>query len=217
MWFLYATCEVPEPQAAQPIGWIGVDLGLANIATTSTGYRAAGRGLRRYRERKRQLRRKLQAKSTKATKRVLKRQRRRETRHAAQVNHVISKRIVAEAQRTGRGIGLETLTGIRERVRLRKPQRATLHSWGFAQLGLFIDYKARRAGVPVAFVNAHDTSRTCRRCGYVDRNNRVTQAEFRCRSCCFVEHADVNASHNIAAKAAVAWGRGAQSMAPTLE
>ncbi|WP_369637666.1 RNA-guided endonuclease InsQ/TnpB family protein [Nocardia sp. JMUB6875] len=217
MWFLYATCEIPEPHAAQPTGWIGVDLGLANIATTNSGYRACGRGLRRYRERQRRLRRKLQAKNTKASNRVLRRQRRRETRHAAQVNHVISKRIVAEAQRTGHGIGLEALTGIRERVRLRKPQRATLHSWGFAQLGSFIVYKARRAGVPVVFVNANDTSRTCRKCGYIDRNNRVSQAEFRCRSCRFAEHADVNASHNIARKAAVVWGRGAQSTAPTLE
>jgi hypothetical protein len=27
------------------------------------------------------------------------------------------------------------LTGIRERARLRKPQRVTLNSWAFAQLG----------------------------------------------------------------------------------
>ncbi|MFI6493042.1 hypothetical protein [Streptomyces sp. NPDC050564] len=43
--------------------------------------------------------------------------------------------MVAEAERTGRGIALEDLTGIRERVRLRKPQRATHASWSFAQLG----------------------------------------------------------------------------------
>jgi IS605 OrfB family transposase len=58
---------------------------------------------------------------------------------------VISKRIVAEAERTGCGIALEDLKGIRGRVRLRKPQRATLHSWAFRQLGSFIGYKARRA------------------------------------------------------------------------
>ncbi|MFD7847831.1 hypothetical protein ACFV4K_33505 [Nocardia sp. NPDC059764] len=93
MWFLYATCEVPELEIPEPVGWIGVDLGLANIATTSTGYRAAGRGLRRHRERHRQLRRKLQVKGTKAAKRVLKRQRRREFRHVTDINHRISKSI----------------------------------------------------------------------------------------------------------------------------
>ncbi|WP_037871692.1 IS200/IS605 family accessory protein TnpB-related protein, partial [Streptomyces sp. NRRL S-813] len=62
---------------------------------------------------------------------------------------------------TGRGIALEELTGIRERVRLRKPQRATHSSRSFAQLGQFIAYKARRAGVPVVYVDPAYTSRTC--------------------------------------------------------
>ncbi|WP_369028537.1 transposase, partial [Nocardia farcinica] len=109
---MYSTCEVPEPPLISPTRWIGVDLGLANIAVTNTGYRAAGRGLRRHREQQRELRRKLQAKGTKAAKRVLKRRRRKETRQATDINHRISKRIVVEAERTGRGIGLETLTGI---------------------------------------------------------------------------------------------------------
>ncbi|WP_306359582.1 transposase [Nocardia sp. CC227C] len=214
MWFLYATCEVPEVEESEPGGWIGVDLGLANIATTSTGYRAAGRGLRRHRERQRKLRAKLQAKGTRSAKRVLKRQRRKESRRAADINHRISRRIVVEAQRTACGIGLEVLTGIRERVRLRKPQRAALHSWAFHQLGSFIEYKARRAGVAVVLVDASYTSQTCRSCGHVDRANRPRQALFCCRSCGFVEHADRNASHNIAVRAAKLWGSGALSAAP---
>ncbi|MFD6394551.1 RNA-guided endonuclease InsQ/TnpB family protein [Nocardia sp. NPDC060259] len=215
VWFLYATCDIPEPETPEPAGWIGVDLGLANIATTSTGYRAAGRALRRHRERQQELRRKLQAKGTRAAKRVLKRQRRKESRRAIEINHQISKRIVVEAQRTAHGIGLEVLTGIRERVRLRKPQRAALHSWGFHQLGSFIEYKARRAGVVVVFVDAAYTSQTCRKCGHTGRANRPNQARFCCRACGFVEHADRNASHNIAARAAKQWGSGAQSAAPT--
>jgi IS605 OrfB family transposase len=63
---------------------------------------------------------------------------RRERRFAADTNHVISKGIVAEAERTSRGIALENLQGIRTRARLRKPQRAAVHSWAFAQLGAFI-------------------------------------------------------------------------------
>ncbi|MFC9993298.1 RNA-guided endonuclease InsQ/TnpB family protein [Nocardia sp. NPDC127526] len=214
MWFLYATCDIPEGEPIDPQGWVGVDLGIVNIATTSGGYRAAGRGLNRHRGQKRRLRTKLQAKGTKSAKRVLKRQRRKETRRATDINHVISKSIVVEAQRTGHGIGLEDLTGIRERARLRKPQRTTLHSWAFAQLGTFIEYKARQRGVPVVFVDPHDTSRMCSACRYVDKNNRVSQAKFRCRSCGVVAHADVNASHNIAAEAAVVWERGAESTAP---
>jgi IS605 OrfB family transposase len=76
-----------------------------------------------------------------------------ETRFARDVNHCIAKKIVTEAERTSRGIALEDLGGIRDRARLRKPQRVTLSSWAFAQLGSFIGYKARRAGVPVVYVD----------------------------------------------------------------
>ncbi len=39
---------------------------------------------------------------------------------------------------------LEDLGGIRDKARLRQPQRVTLSSWAFAQLGSFIRYKALR-------------------------------------------------------------------------
>ena len=144
-WFLYATCDVPEAGQYEPDGFLGVDLGIVNIATTSDGRVMAGRQVNRYRARQLGLRRKLQAKGTRSAKRRLMKRARKEARFAAAVNHRIAKRIVTEAERTGRGIALEDLTGIRARVRLRKPQRVTLHSWAFAQLGPFIAYKARRA------------------------------------------------------------------------
>ena len=56
-----------------------MDLGIVNIATTSTGYRAAGRKLNRYRKRQLALRAKLQKKGTKSAKRLLKKQRRKES------------------------------------------------------------------------------------------------------------------------------------------
>ncbi|WP_434097035.1 zinc ribbon domain-containing protein [Streptomyces mirabilis] len=63
---------------------------------------------------------------------------------------------------------LEDLAGIRERVRLRKPQRVTHSSWSFHQLGSFIAYKARKAGAPVVHVDPAYTSRTCAGCGHID-------------------------------------------------
>lgn len=51
------------------------------------------------------------------------------------------------------------------------------HTWAFAQLGDFITYKARRAGVPVVYVDPAYTSRTCSRCGHVDKANRVSDAD----------------------------------------
>jgi putative transposase len=145
-------------------------------------------------------------KGTKSAKRKLKRRAGREARHATHINHKIAKDIVAEAQRTGRGIGLENLTGIRARARLRKPQRVTFHSWSFAQLGRFIAYKAKRAGVPVVHVDPAYTSQCCSWCGHVEKANRPSQDLFICRSCGVVAHADHNAARNIARLAEAVWG-----------
>ncbi|MFF2478795.1 zinc ribbon domain-containing protein [Streptomyces sp. NPDC058066] len=105
-------------------------------------------------------------------------------------------------------------TGIRARVRLRKPQRATHSSWAFAQLGAFIAYKARRAGVPVVFVDPAYTSQQCCECGHIDKVNRASQALFTCRNCGVVAHADRNASHNVARKGEAVWTAGRESRVP---
>ncbi|MFI6930073.1 RNA-guided endonuclease InsQ/TnpB family protein [Streptomyces sp. NPDC050287] len=215
MWFLNATCDIPEaPLNREPVDFLGIDLGIVNIATTSDGEILAGRELNRIRSRERGLRAKLQKKNTPSAKRRLKKRRRKEARRAKDINHKIAKHVVAEAERTGRGIALEDLTGIRERVRLRKPRRATHSSWSFHQLGQFIAYKARKAGVPVVHVDPAYTSRTCAECGHIDKANRMSQAWFACRSCGFVDHADRNSSRNIRARAWESWRRGAQSTAP---
>ncbi|MGP3737130.1 RNA-guided endonuclease InsQ/TnpB family protein [Streptomyces sp. GDS52] len=214
-WFLNATCEVPEaPLNTEPVDFLGIDLGIVNIATTSDGEIMAGHGLNRIRVRERTLRTKLQRKNTPSARRRLKKRRGKEARRARDINHKIAKHVVAEAERTSRGIALEDLTGIRQRVRLRRPQRAAHSSWAFAQLGQFIAYKARRAGVPVVYVDPAYTSRTCAECGHLDQANRVSQARFACRSCGFVDHADRNGSRNIRARAWELWRRGAQSTAP---
>ncbi|MEU0821060.1 RNA-guided endonuclease InsQ/TnpB family protein [Streptomyces mirabilis] len=214
VFYLMATCDVPEAEQYEPGHFNGVDLGIANIATTSTGYQAAGRGLNRHRNRQLDLRRKLQAKGTKSAKRRLKARNRREQRHAKNQNHIIAKTIVTEAERTSAGISLEELHGIRQRVRLRKPQRVALHSWAFAQLADFIVYKARRAGVPVVFVDPAYTSQQCCECGHIDKKNRASQALFTCRNCGVVAHADRNASHNIARRGEAVWTAGRESRVP---
>ncbi|MFI8281200.1 RNA-guided endonuclease InsQ/TnpB family protein [Streptomyces sp. NPDC085929] len=215
VFYLVAVCEIPEaPLNEDPAGFVGVDLGIVNIATTSTGYRAAGRGLNRHRKRQLDLRRKLQAKGTKSAKRLLKKRSRKEARHTANINHVISKTVVTTAERTGSGIALEDLTGIRSRVRLRKDQRTSLHSWSFHQLGAFLEYKARRAGVPLVYVDPAYTSQQCSECGNNDRKNRADQATFACRACGFLANADDNASHNIAARGVTVWTAGRESRVP---
>ncbi|MEU3343259.1 transposase [Streptomyces sp. NPDC006668] len=209
MFFLIATIDIPEPEVYEPRGFLGVDLGIVNIATTSDGRIMSGRQVNRYRRRRRDLRSTVQKKRTKSAARVMKRNRRREARYANQRNHIIAKQLVATAERTSRGIGLEDLTGIRQRVTARKDQRARLHSWAFAQLGAFVEYKAQRAGVPVVHGDPRNTSRQCSQCWHTHRTNRVTQARFACTSCGIILHADHNGSRNIAHRADAAWQRGA--------
>ncbi|MFE0545618.1 RNA-guided endonuclease InsQ/TnpB family protein [Streptomyces sp. NPDC058891] len=209
MFFLTATVDVPEPAPYEPTGFLGVDLGIVNIATTSDGRIMSGRQVNRYRKRQRDLRTTLQKKRTKSATRRLKSIRRRESRYVTQRNHIIAKKPVHTAERTLRGIGLEDLSGIRQRVTARKDQRARLHSWAFAQLGAFVEYKARRAGVPVVHVDPRNTSRQCSECWHTHRSNRIDQARFVCRSCGVVLHADHNGSRNIAHRADAVWQRGA--------
>ena len=167
----------------------------------------AGLWLTRYRKRQQRLRARLQAKKTSSARRLLQKRRRKEARFAADINHQISKRIAAEAQRTGRGIAVEALAGIRARVRLRKPQRAAVHSWAFAQLGAFVAYKAQAwPGWRSCRSTRAYTSQTCHACGWVDKRNRRSQSEFECGRCGFVGHADHNAAINIAARGVKRWG-----------
>lgn len=181
--YLFATVNYEEPPVGPVEDVIGVDLGVVNIAVDSDGNRHSGSHVNALRHRHRRLRRKLSAKFSKSARRLYNRRKRKERRFATHVNHTISKRLVAEAQRTKRAVALEDLTGIRDRVRARKPQRATLHSWSFHQLRSFVEYKARMSGVPVIFVDPRNSSRTCPACGHCEKANRVAQDRFLCRSC----------------------------------
>jgi putative transposase len=205
MWLLIATCEVPEPDLFEPVDWVGVDRGIVNLATTSDGLNFQGRRLGRYRRWHARKRAELQAKRTKSASRLLKKRARREARHATQVNHRIGKEIVAVAQRTVRGIALEELGGIRERVRLRRDQRATHSSWPFHHLEQVIAYKARQAGVPTLTVDPRHTSQRCPRCGHTARNNRSTRDHFVCRRCGLAGPADHVAGVNVRNRARSAW------------
>jgi IS605 OrfB family transposase len=196
-WFLAVTVDAPEAEPIDPEGVLGVDLGLVNVATDSDGNQNTGGLILGTRRRHRRTRTRLQSKGTKSAKRLLKKRRRKETRFQRHQNHVISKEIVARAKGTKRAIALEDLTGIRERIRSRKPQRATLSSWAFAQLRASIAYKAAAAGVPVVLVDPRNTSRTCPACGHCEKANRKSQASFLCVSCGCAGNADQIAAENI--------------------
>jgi IS605 OrfB family transposase len=202
-WYLACTCDIAEAPQTEPTDFIGVDLGVVNIAYDSDGQHFTGDRVNANRRKHEHRRRNLQKKKTRSAKRKLKKISGRQARFQKDTNHVISKRIVEKAQRYGRGIALENLRGIRVRVKARRRQRSTLHGWGFSQLRGFIEYKARRHGVAVIQVDPRNTSRECSRCGHTEKSNRQTQEKFLCKSCGFVATADFNAALNIRARAVV--------------
>lgn len=211
-WFLLVTVDLPEKTKLPVSDFIGVDFGVVNIATTSDGATHSGDAIEIGRSRYSRLRRSLQQAATaKKKKRIRPKNIRRklksissdESRFRRDVNHCISKSLVAMAKDSGRGIAGEDLTYIRERTRFRKPQRAKMHGWAFFQLRAFITYKAILAGVELCIVDPRGTSRACNVCGFEAKANRKSQADFVCGACGHAERADVNAAKNIRSRATV--------------
>lgn len=201
--YLHQCCDVHEPATENVDSFLGIDLGIANVAVDSDGRFYQGKTVKGVRCRHRRLRAKLQAKGTRSAKRCLKKLSGKERCFATDVNHCISKQIVQTAQGTGRGIALENLTYIRDRVTARRGQRALLHSWAFAQLRQFVTYKARRTGIPIVAVDPRNTSRTCPACGCVDKRNRPSQDTFLCVTCGVSGRADHFAAITIGRRALV--------------
>ncbi len=211
-WYLLCTIEMPEAPLLAPQDVLGVDLGVVNLATTSDGTTHSGHAVEACRTRYAQCRKGLQRAGTvsqmsgkrpKKIRQALQRMAQKEAAFRRDVNHCISKTLIASAKGTQRGIALEALTHIRSRSRFRQPQRARTAGWAFAQLRAFIEYKATLAGVPVVLVDPRHTSQGCNRCGHVERANRFSQARFSCTQCDYTTHADFNAANNIRDRARV--------------
>ncbi|MDF0591326.1 RNA-guided endonuclease InsQ/TnpB family protein [Candidatus Methanocrinis natronophilus] len=201
--YLCVVVEVAESPKIEPIGVIGVDLGIKNIAVDSTGEEFSGDGIENVRSKIDNLKADLQSCGTDSAKRHLKKLSGREARFRRDVNHCISKKLVAKAKDTSSVIALEDLQGIRERMTVSKAQRRKQHSWGFYQLRQFVEYKAAIAGVPVVYIDPAYTSQECPVCHHISRSNRPTRDRFACVCCGFSGPADTVAARNIAARVAV--------------
>jgi putative transposase len=148
--YLLCTIELPEGAPIEPTDVIGVDLGIVNIATDSTGEAFSGESIQRNRRRRATARKQHQRKGSRRAKRKLKQMAGRQRRFQSKTNHEISKELVAKAKALGVGIAMEDLSGIRDRVEptVSRRFRRRLGNWGFAQLLSFVEYKAQLAGVP---------------------------------------------------------------------
>ncbi len=176
--------------------WIGVDLNTtghcAVVGVPSNGkvYKLGKKALH-IRKKYMQIRRMFQIQGINLQ---LKQVKRRESSIIKDLDHKISRKIIEIAKENNAGIVLEDLKNIRKTAKINKSFKYLLNSWSFYQLKNFIDYKAKLHGIPIAYIDPRNTSKTCSRCGRI--GSRMAK-QFKCL-CGHVDHADVNASFNIA-------------------
>jgi len=220
--------EVAEPTPTIQQQVVGVDVGQRYLATTATlsgeSHFFSGKAVRAKADHYARTRKRLQQKGTRSATRRLIALAGRERRFKLNTNHVIAKHIIAAHPHTL--IGLEDLTGIRDRTTRRKhrrkgtqvlpltpeQRRTNRHAskWAFAELHSFIMYKATLSGSSfVVKVDADYTSKACLICGYTDKRNRPGKGlTFVCQSkdCmyhvrtghAYTLHADLVGARNIA-------------------
>ncbi|MCY7337935.1 MAG: transposase [Chamaesiphon sp.] len=207
--------ELPDIDPTTITRISGVDVGMRYLAVeTDLSNKSAfysGKASRHRANQYHKARRTLQRKDTRSAKRRLIALSGRERRFIADVNHQMSKEIAKPDSL----IGLENLTGIRDRTKSKyakktvglfnptskKQRRANRNKarWSFAELHSYIDYKANLVGSLATKVPAHYTSQSCPKCGHTSKGNRPNKGlMFRCECCGNELHADLVGARNIA-------------------
>ena len=194
--------EAPKPINSNHV--IGVDFGRTDIAVTSENQKWSGKEIRDVRDKYSKQRANLQKKASKGTRssrrrcrQLLKRLSGRERRFQRHINHVISKIIILDAQKSNSIVAIENLTGIRNRTNQQprsKTERRRSNSWAFYQLRTFLEYKGLINGVEVIPVSPRYSSQTCHACMHLGLRSGK---KFKCTNniCGWHGDADENASY----------------------
>jgi putative transposase len=211
-WFISFTCEVEMEAPARASGEVGLDMGIAKLCALSDGTIINNPGsLARYRAKLARLQRQL-ARKVKFSKNFSKAKAkitalhikiantRRDAIHKATTtiakNHglvVVEDLRVKAMSRSAKG----TVEAPGRRVRQKAGLNRAILAAAWGEFRRQLEYKLAWSGGVLIAVDPRNTSRTCPVCGHVARENRTTQAVFRCVACGHQDDADLNAAINI--------------------
>ncbi|WP_229114793.1 RNA-guided endonuclease InsQ/TnpB family protein [Halapricum desulfuricans] len=198
-WFLHlrTKAEVESDTSDQaPTGHstvLGVDLGVNQLAVTSTGTFWSGHEFDHWRREYEKRRASLQQCGSRHAHENIQAVGRKETGRFKLMLHRIANGIIEEAAENGcTVIAFEELTGIRDRL----SGASWGHKWAFERVYEYVEYKAEMYGIDVEQVGPKNTSRRCSHCGFTHPDNRDGE-DFECLKCGYENHADYNAAKNI--------------------
>jgi len=201
--YVYVTVTIEDQKKIEVTNFIGVDrnatghCAVAAMPHNGKVFKLGKKAFHTHRMYKK-IRSQLQRKGAKRKLKII---RRRESNIIRNLNHQISRKIVNLAMKHQCGIKLEKLDGIRKSKKVNGKKgkngesfKSSINTWEFYQLQSMIEYKSKICGIPVMYIDPRYTSQRCSRCGHI--GNRDGK-KFSC-SCGHVDHADANASFNIA-------------------
>ncbi len=196
-WFnAHITLRLPRPKEYTPKGWLGVDTGWNNLATTvyvsnqlncneihNVNFHGSD-----YRTRIIQI--KYLLKQVQRRGKAIKKWRHRLQNVIKYTVGSVAKEIVNKAEKLHAGIAIEKLTFQSHTKQFLIPRY---------ELRCAIKTQCERRGIPFIEVDPKNTSLTCNKCGYVSKASRPRGSQvFKCEKCGYEVNADVNASINIA-------------------
>jgi hypothetical protein len=209
VWWLTLSFDTDVPIETEPSAPpVGVDVGIANFLTTSTG-KQYGTMHGRLRERHRRDREK--------------RRRKAKLRACLKKKGVPSEKLPSTSSATGQRLARHVKQEINRAVNLMlrdhpgarnvyedlsvasmrfkaKAMNAYLYASNLAHIPKQLAWATSKRGLAVHTVQAAYSSQECHCCHYPDRANRPDQATFACMVCHHRDHADHNAAANLASR-----------------
>jgi hypothetical protein len=200
-WLTLSYSEEVKLETPQTAPVVGVDVGIANFITTSTGKHYGtfhGKLAKRHKQDREKRRRKAKLRKClekKGVERLPSTRNHKLARHVRQeINHAVNQ---FYADHPGYQVAYEQLSVRTMRFKSRR-MNAYLYASNLAHIPKQLAWGALKRKQRAQKVKSAYSSQECPVCHHVSRENRPTQQTFCCWCCQHAAHADVNASENTA-------------------